>query len=202
MLIGIAFLERRPATSERAASCSRCAVPPRRDADFAHLPRDERRVRADAAARVRMPSAAIMPREDLRGSFRRGRAPPSRPSRGPVLGAVGVEIHLPRRRARSGRKARGSNRPSVFAHSYASRSKIGCEQLFERSAGSALIAVSGSRSAFPSPSRRAIRTAATPVRLPLRVWSMNSFPSSIVNSKSCTSLKCFLQTSCAPFPAP
>src|ERR1041385_8821191 len=34
------------------------------------------------------------------------------------------------------------------------------------------------------------RTAARPVRLPLRVWSMNNLPSWIVNSKSWTSLKC------------
>ena len=37
---------------------------------------------------------------------------------------------------------------------------------------------------------QAMRTAARPVRLPLRVWSMNSLPSWMVNSKSCTSLKC------------
>ena len=35
---------------------------------------------------------------------------------------------------------------------------------------------------------QAIFTAAAPVRLPLRVCSMNSVPFSIVNSMSCTSL--------------
>jgi hypothetical protein len=34
-------------------------------------------------------------------------------------------------------------------------------------------------------------SAAAAVRLPFRVWSMKSFPSWIVNSTSCTSLKCF-----------
>ena len=34
-------------------------------------------------------------------------------------------------------------------------------------------------------------SAAAAVRLPLRVWSMNSLPSCTVNSMSCTSLKCF-----------
>ena len=33
-------------------------------------------------------------------------------------------------------------------------------------------------------------SAAMAVRLPLRVWSMKTFPSWMVNSKSCTSLKC------------
>jgi len=35
------------------------------------------------------------------------------------------------------------------------------------------------------------RNGTAAVRLPLRVWSMNSLPSWIVNSMSCTSLKCF-----------
>ena len=34
-------------------------------------------------------------------------------------------------------------------------------------------------------------SAAMAVRLPLRVWSMNNLPSWMVNSTSCTSLKCF-----------
>ena len=38
-------------------------------------------------------------------------------------------------------------------------------------------------------------SAAMAVRLPLRVWSMKSLPSWMVNSKSCTSLKCFSRVS-------
>ena len=53
-----------------------------------------------------------------------------------------------------------------------------------------MIAVSQSMS-FSFTMSMANFSAAAAVRLPLRVWSMNSLPSWMVNSKSCTSLKCF-----------
>ncbi len=41
----------------------------------------------------------------------------------------------------------------------------------------------------------AMRTAAAPLRFPVRVWSIHSRPSSIVNSMSCMSRKCFSSVS-------
>ena len=70
------------------------------------------------------------------------------------------------------------------------RSKIGVRSWLSWSAGTRATA-SCQVMSFSFTISQAMRTAATPVRLPLRVWSMKSLPFSTVNSKSCISRKCF-----------
>ena len=59
---GVAFLERHVAAGELAGVIVDVDVAGAGDADLAHLPGDESRVAGNAAAAVRMPSEAIMPR--------------------------------------------------------------------------------------------------------------------------------------------
>ncbi len=70
------------------------------------------------------------------------------------------------------------------------RSKIGASNCSSWSAGLRMMAVCQLMSFSFTISMENLSAAAA-VRLPLRVWSMNSLPSWIVNSMSCTSLKCF-----------
>ena len=65
--------------------------------------------------------------------------------------------------------------------------KLGRSSCVRSPAGIRLSAVFSSIS-FSFTISTATRTAAVPVRLPLRVWSMNSLPFSTVNSMSCMSL--------------
>ena len=65
--------------------------------------------------------------------------------------------------------------------------KLGSSSCVRSPAGMRRTAVFSSIS-FSLTMSQAIFTAAAPVRLPLRVCSMNSVPFSIVNSMSCTSL--------------
>ena len=66
---------------------------------------------------------------------------------------------------------------------------MGASNCSSWSAGLRITAVSQSMS-FSLTMSAANFSAAAAVRLPLRVWSMNSLPSWMVNSMSCTSLKC------------
>ena len=85
--------------------------------------------------------------------------------------------------------------PLVMADIFrtAARSNTGASSWSKSSAGMRVTA-SFQVISFSLTISQAMRTAARPVRLPLRVWSMNTFSSSIVNSKSCTSRKCFSST--------
>jgi hypothetical protein len=69
-------------------------------------------------------------------------------------------------------------------------SKIGARSCSSWSAGLRRTAVRQSMSFSFTMSMENLSAAAA-VRLPLRVWSMNSLPSWMVNSMSWTSLKCF-----------
>ena len=69
------------------------------------------------------------------------------------------------------------------------RSKMGARSCSSWSAGLRRIAVCQSMS-FSFTISMENFSAAAAVRLPLRVWSMKSLPSWMVNSTSCTSLKC------------
>ena len=78
------------------------------------------------------------------------------------------------------------NRPASIAARFFAGSKIGRRSWFSESGLTRSTASSGVIS-FSSAISAAIRNSAKPVRLPVRVWSMKSFPRSTVNSMSCMS---------------
>ena len=132
-----------------------------------------------------MPSAAIIPRRSSGVVSTRHRM--ARPPFAATFSACGaVKQILPD--AAPGPAGRPVVSVLAFATAAGSKTATSSEEI--ESAGILRSAVFWSIS-FSLTSSTAIRTAARPVRLPLRVCSIQSLPSSTVNSKSCMSLKCF-----------
>ncbi len=131
-----------------------------------------------------MPCAAIIPRKSS------GEVSTRVSKTGPFLASSTAFSALRKIRPLAAPGPAGKPLQSKVAFFRATASNTGERTWSSCSAGTRLIAV------FQSIKRSftisaAMRTAAIPVRFPLRVCSMYSTSSSMVNSKSCMSLKCF-----------
>ncbi len=142
---------------------------------------------------VRIPTAACMPAMSSGEVSSRTRTTGSPlAARATACGAVSAT----RPQAAPGPAGRPlpSRRPSLTAAAFSFVGKIGassctsCSGSTRATASSALMRPSSTMSV-------ATRTAAKPVRFPLRVWSRKSLFSSIVNSRSCMSRKRFSRRS-------
>ena len=152
------------------------------DANLAHLPGDERRVRADAAAR----GEDAFRREHAANVLRRGLLADEQHL---ALGRFGFRLVRIKVDAAGGGAGTGGQ-PGGDDFRVLDRLAVedGVSSWLSWSAGTRATA-SCQVISFSFTISQAMRTAATPVRLPLRVWSMKSLPFSTVNSKSCISWK-------------
>ncbi len=127
-----------------------------------------------------MPLAALKPATSSASVNGRARMT-SRPSSAAATASLAVNTTSPLAAPGEALTPVASTSKSAFG------SKVGCSRASSE-AGSMVVIASSLVSSSSSTASHAKRTAAWAGRLALRVWSMNSCPSSTVNSVSCMSL--------------